>query len=185
MTRPRGGALLSRDKILAQAIELMTEQGFAATSLRQIARRLDVSVAALYYHYPAKDDLLREIVAPYLRAVDAILADAARAADPVECVLSGVLDLAVAETDLVRLVSRDPAVLRHSEQGPAIERRLRQLRRTLSGQSRSIHAALLSSAALGVLIRPAINVPGFSVATARATLLPAARRVLAPLQGKA
>ncbi len=170
---------------MAHAIELMTEQGFAATSLRQIARRFDVSVAALYYHYPAKDDLLREIVAPYLRAIDAILAGAARSADPVDRVLSGVLDLALEQTNLVRLVSRDPAVLRHPEQGPAIERRLRRLRRALSGQSRSVHATLLSSAALGVLIRPAINMPGFSVATARATLLPAARRVLAPLHAEA
>ena len=52
------GAPSTRDRILDVALELFTEQGFDATSLRQIAERLGVTKAALYYHFESKDDIL-------------------------------------------------------------------------------------------------------------------------------
>jgi AcrR family transcriptional regulator len=48
----------TRDRILDIALDLFTEQGFDATSLRQIAERLGVTKAALYYHFESKDDIL-------------------------------------------------------------------------------------------------------------------------------
>lgn len=44
------------------AIELMGEHGYEGTSTRDIANRAGVSVAALYYHFPSKLDLLREFL---------------------------------------------------------------------------------------------------------------------------
>jgi AcrR family transcriptional regulator len=44
------------------AIALMGEQGYEGTSTRDIASRAGVSVAALYYHFPSKLDLLREFL---------------------------------------------------------------------------------------------------------------------------
>ncbi len=44
------------------AIGLMGEQGYEGTSTRDIARAAGVSVAALYYHFPSKLDLLRQFV---------------------------------------------------------------------------------------------------------------------------
>jgi AcrR family transcriptional regulator len=40
----------------------MGEQGYEGTSTRDIARAAGVSVAALYYHFPSKLDLLRQFV---------------------------------------------------------------------------------------------------------------------------
>src|ERR1700758_5131163 len=48
----------TRDRILDVALELFTEKGFDGTSLREIAERLDVTKAALYYHFESKDDIL-------------------------------------------------------------------------------------------------------------------------------
>ncbi len=48
----------TRDRILDVALELFTEQGFDGTSLREIAERLNVTKAALYYHFESKDDIL-------------------------------------------------------------------------------------------------------------------------------
>ncbi|HEY6472635.1 MAG TPA: TetR family transcriptional regulator [Acidimicrobiales bacterium] len=48
----------TRDRILDVALELFTEQGFDGTSLREIAERLGVTKAALYYHFESKDDIL-------------------------------------------------------------------------------------------------------------------------------
>jgi len=48
----------TRDRILDVALDLFTEQGFDGTSLREIAERLNVTKAALYYHFESKDDIL-------------------------------------------------------------------------------------------------------------------------------
>ena len=41
----------TRQRIQAVALELFTEQGYEKTSLREIAERLNVTKAALYYHF--------------------------------------------------------------------------------------------------------------------------------------
>jgi AcrR family transcriptional regulator len=54
----------TRDRILAVASELFVEQGYDATSLRQVADRLGFTKAALYYHFPSKEDLLVALLQP-------------------------------------------------------------------------------------------------------------------------
>lgn len=44
------------------AIEVMGEDGYEGASIRDIATCAGVSVAALYYHFPSKHDLLLEFV---------------------------------------------------------------------------------------------------------------------------
>ncbi len=48
----------TRHRILDVALDLFIEQGFDGTSLRQIAERLGVTKAALYYYFESKDDIL-------------------------------------------------------------------------------------------------------------------------------
>jgi AcrR family transcriptional regulator len=52
------GAASTRERILDVALDLFTEKGFDGTSLREIAERLGVTKAALYYHFASKDDIL-------------------------------------------------------------------------------------------------------------------------------
>jgi AcrR family transcriptional regulator len=56
--RPRG---VTQDRILDVALELFNEQGYDKTSLREIAQRLGVTKAALYYHFARKEDILLEL----------------------------------------------------------------------------------------------------------------------------
>jgi AcrR family transcriptional regulator len=56
--RPRGS---TRERILDVALELFTEQGYEQTSLREIAERLGVTKAALYFHFERKEDMLLEL----------------------------------------------------------------------------------------------------------------------------
>lgn len=51
-----------RDVMLRKAVELMGDRGYEGTSTRDIAAACGVSVAALYYHFPSKLDLLREFL---------------------------------------------------------------------------------------------------------------------------
>jgi AcrR family transcriptional regulator len=48
----------TRQRILDVALTLFTEQGYDGTSLREIAEKLGVTKAALYYHFESKDDIL-------------------------------------------------------------------------------------------------------------------------------
>jgi AcrR family transcriptional regulator len=50
-----------RERILDVSLELFNEQGYDKTSLREIAERLGVTKAALYYHFERKRDILLEL----------------------------------------------------------------------------------------------------------------------------
>jgi AcrR family transcriptional regulator len=54
-------ATSTRERILDVALELFNEQGYDKTSLREIADRLGVTKAALYYHFERKEDILLEL----------------------------------------------------------------------------------------------------------------------------
>jgi AcrR family transcriptional regulator len=43
------------------ALELFTSQGYASTSLREIAERLGINKASLYHHFASKEDILRSL----------------------------------------------------------------------------------------------------------------------------
>ncbi|POF62833.1 TetR family transcriptional regulator [Novacetimonas maltaceti] len=59
---PEGSAQLDRH-VLEVATALFIEQGFAATSLEQIARVARCSKASLYRRYASKEDLFRAVLA--------------------------------------------------------------------------------------------------------------------------
>ncbi|MDH6116776.1 TetR/AcrR family transcriptional regulator [Kitasatospora sp. GAS204B] len=68
---PRGG---TRARIIEVALELFSEQGYEGTSLREIADRLGVTKAALYYHFKTKDDIVHGIVESMAAPIDATIA---------------------------------------------------------------------------------------------------------------
>ena len=76
-----------RREIDEVASELFHANGYAATTVRDIARALDIQGASLYAHVASKEDVLWSIVdgaaAAFERAADGALADAAEG-DPVD-----------------------------------------------------------------------------------------------------
>lgn len=58
--RRRGG--LSRDRIVATAVEVADAEGIEALSMRSLARALGVEAMSLYHHVANKDDLLDAMV---------------------------------------------------------------------------------------------------------------------------
>jgi AcrR family transcriptional regulator len=63
----------TRHRIQAVALELFTEQGYEKTSLREIAERLGVTKAALYYHFKSKDEIVNSFVEDRLRRMDELI----------------------------------------------------------------------------------------------------------------
>jgi AcrR family transcriptional regulator len=59
MARPPGSdGAQTRERILDVAQDLFTRQGYDKTSLRDIAERLEITKAALYYYFQRKEDIL-------------------------------------------------------------------------------------------------------------------------------
>jgi AcrR family transcriptional regulator len=52
----------TKEKIMETAAKLFAEQGYAATSLRQIIAEAGVNLAAVHYHFGSKEELLDELV---------------------------------------------------------------------------------------------------------------------------
>ncbi|ANH38986.1 HTH-type transcriptional repressor KstR2 [Nocardioides dokdonensis FR1436] len=55
--------------IVASAVHNFTERGYHGTSMRDIARGADVTVASIYHHFPAKQDILRDIMVSTMRDI--------------------------------------------------------------------------------------------------------------------
>ena len=51
-------APLSRDRVLAAAVELADAEGLASLSMRRLAGRLGVEAMSLYHYVRSKDELL-------------------------------------------------------------------------------------------------------------------------------
>lgn len=71
-TQPRRGN--TRQRIQDVALELFAEQGYEKTSLREISEKLDVTKAALYYHFKTKEDILVGIFEDLNRPVEDLIA---------------------------------------------------------------------------------------------------------------
>lgn len=61
-TKVRAG----KDPILQAAIENFQRLGYHGTSMRDIARDADVTVASIYHHFPSKQDILQQIMVQVL-----------------------------------------------------------------------------------------------------------------------
>jgi AcrR family transcriptional regulator len=63
----------TRSRVQEVALELFAEQGYEKTSLREIAERLGVTKAALYYHFRSKEDIVHSFTDDYFTEIDALL----------------------------------------------------------------------------------------------------------------
>ena len=63
----------TRSRVQKVALELFAEQGYEKTSLREIAERLGVTKAALYYHFKSKEDIVHSFTDDYFAELDALL----------------------------------------------------------------------------------------------------------------
>ena len=65
----------TRQDILDASLVLFAEQGYDKTSLREIAEQVGVTKAALYYHFPSKEQILVALFEPVAAMQDQLLED--------------------------------------------------------------------------------------------------------------
>lgn len=113
----------TRAQIRAVALELFSRQGYSGTSLREVADRMGFSKAALYYHYTAKEQLARDLLAPLLDDLDALLDEVATPATGARrrAFLRDYALLVLRHRDLVRFAYSDLSVIAHTDLGPRVQ----------------------------------------------------------------
>ncbi|MGN9891167.1 TetR/AcrR family transcriptional regulator [Micromonospora sp. L31] len=105
----------TRERIQAVALELFTEQGYERTSLREIAERLNVTKAALYYHFKSKDEIVNSLVEDRVRRIDELIAWA-RSQPPTRDTRRALLNR---YADMM-FASEQPSVMRFFEQNQTV-----------------------------------------------------------------
>jgi AcrR family transcriptional regulator len=138
----------TRARILLAAWELFEERGYASTSIRDIADHVGITKAALYYHFPAKQDILDARIMPLVEGVDAIT-ESASGERPVdrERVLRSVLELF---TRASAIMATDPSALKETSARLDIQGRFLRLQRALAGGD-DLTARLAVACALGAI----------------------------------
>jgi AcrR family transcriptional regulator len=153
----RDGAEGLDRRIAGLALERFRIDGFAGTSVADLAGVLGVSKAAIYYHYRSKNALLHRLVDPLLDAIDACIDTHTapnRPAPGARRLLGDYLAVLTAHREVVPLVATDIAVLNHPAIGPRLRVQDQRLRTLLAAPDTSAAATLRAEAALGAVRRP-------------------------------
>jgi len=110
----------TRARIQRVALELFAEQGYERTSLREIAERLGVTKAALYYHFKSKEDIVRSFTEDHFTRLDSLI-EWARRQPPGPATGREIIERYVAilldGSDVFRFLEQNQATLHSHEAG--------------------------------------------------------------------
>jgi AcrR family transcriptional regulator len=151
--RSRGG---TRARIQEVAVVLFTEQGYDKTSLREIAERLDVTKAALYYHFKSKEDIVRSLVEDYFGQVDGLVTWAEgqpASAETRREILRRYVAIVAEGESAFRMLHQNQAAVKglatSKNTGELFRERLGSLIRLLTGPGAALEDRLRASMAIG------------------------------------
>jgi AcrR family transcriptional regulator len=140
----------TRTRILAVALELFASQGYAGTSIRDIAEPMGMTKAALYYHFASKEEILDGVTAPIRDEMDGLARWAASTPGPgAEELLTAMVDMLSRHAPLIQTIFNDPSVDHRGHLEDAKEE-LRTLMAILAG-SDDPSALLRARCALGAV----------------------------------
>ncbi|MFD8980430.1 TetR/AcrR family transcriptional regulator [Streptomyces sp. NBC_00809] len=117
----------TRQRIQEVALELFAEQGYEKTSLREIAERLDVTKAALYYHFKTKEDIIISVFEDSTRPIDELIEWAQgqpRTLETKREVLRRYSEAMAAGAQLYRFMQENQATMRELSIGETVKKRL-------------------------------------------------------------
>ena len=142
----------TRELIRGVALDLFAERGYDATSLREIAERLGVTKAAVYYHFRTKEEILASLFDEQLAGIDAIVEWARRQEPGVARSREIVRRYAALRSgeQFGRLIQAQQA-LKQFAPGQEMHRRMERLGELLTGPDDSVEERLRSRLALAAI----------------------------------
>ncbi len=148
----------TRARIQQVALELFAEQGYDKTSLREIAERLDVTKAALYYHFKSKEDIVRSLAEDYFGQIDAVIAWAKtqpRTAATRDEVLSRYVQIVAEGSGVFRMLQHNQAAMNslavEKKRGEVFKERMSGLVDALTEPGADLQHRLRATMALGAV----------------------------------
>jgi len=108
--------MVSRDKsrrteILEKAASLFRKRGFAATSMRDIARAMGMESASLYNHIKSKQEILEALLMPlaktYTKGITNIAHSPLTSIQKLERIIADQIQITIENTDAVSLVPNE------------------------------------------------------------------------------
>lgn len=105
----------TRARILDVALDLFSRKGYEGTSIRDIAEELSLTKAAVYYHFPSKEELLTDVLNPAMARVGKVLDDhePVRDADQRRAFVVALVEVIAEVGPRVVMMLNDPAVGSH------------------------------------------------------------------------
>ena len=110
----------TRSRVQKVALELFAEQGYEKTSLREIAERLGVTKAALYYHFKSKEDIVHSFTDDYFAEIDALLdwaKDQPRSDDFRLAILDRYVGIVIGGSEVFRFLEQNRASVQSMDAG--------------------------------------------------------------------
>lgn len=156
----RADARRNRARILAAAGEVFAERGTSA-STEEVARRAGVAIGTVFRHFPAKDDLLREIMKDLLQRLSSEASALAAEGDPATALFTfftRMVDQAAAKKAVIDLLASSGSAIDIAGPVASLREQVTELL-TLAKQAGTVRAdvqvaevmALLTSTCQGAL----------------------------------
>ncbi|MEV0979863.1 MULTISPECIES: TetR/AcrR family transcriptional regulator [unclassified Streptomyces] len=121
----------TRQRIQDVALALFAEQGYEKTSLREIAEGLDVTKAALYYHFKTKEEILVSIFEDLSRPIEDLIEWGRQQPHTLETkqeIVRRYSDALAGATPLFRFMQENQATVRELRIGEMFKERMLGLR---------------------------------------------------------
>jgi AcrR family transcriptional regulator len=145
----------TRSRLRELALELFAEQGYEKTSLREIAERLGVTKAALYYYFKSKEDIVRSLVEDYMADIDELIAwgnEQPRSADTRAAIVRRYLEIVANGTAVFRLLHQNQAAVSSlaaaKERGELFRERMDALVELLTEPGAPVHDQVRAASCL-------------------------------------
>lgn len=179
MVAHRRSAEEARNEIRRTALDLFVAQGYGATSLEDIATRLTLTRQAVLYHFRSKEELLRNVLDPYLSEVASVI-EKIQVSDPPtrserRAAIAALVEVSVEHRPAIALLNRFTTESKIAGLGPLLGALNAQLVTLLAGSAVAHDPALRvrvvgTLAALGGVMAALTDIPLDSAAERRALI---------------
>lgn len=154
----------TRQAIIDEAARVFRDKGYETATLAEIASSLDITRSAVLHHFESKEQVLREVIAPLLAALDDLL-DRREAAGRLtprtrRPFLVELVDIVCDHPDAAVIMSFDTAIRHRLSSDLQITERGIRFARLATVNQDDPHAAVRALSALGAILRPAYNPSG-------------------------
>ena len=140
-------------QILENARQLFAEHGYDGTSIRQLTSSLNITPAALYYHFASKNDVLEGLPAQLYDSSEELLERISgfdQSTESMREALNQYYDLLADDIHVFRLVYNDAAI-QHSPIGQRLRTQAKDFYAYLVGPNPSVEDRMRAAGAVGII----------------------------------